>query len=636
MRRGAALWPVAVGIGWRQPHYREVMARGALDLDFLEVHTEDFLAPGGANRQLLLDAACRFPISLHGVGLGLGSAAGIDARHLARVRSLVDAVKPAAVSEHAAFTRARHRHALVHAHAPLPLPLSARGLSLLASQVDAAQQGLGRQILIENLSAYVAWDEDAIREVDFFNALAARTGCGLLLDLNSLFVNALNRGLDAETALRDGLAWLDDVEPTAVGQYHVSGHAQLDGMTVADHGGAIGEDVWSLYRHALTRIGARPTLVEWDKGVPPLPSLCEEVARARREQAALDRELIAPPPPRPRPSLRPHHGAVGEAPHGVHHGPRPALPTPTPTLTPTETGPDLSTLQAGLVTALLSAPGAEIAASSPAGLHALAGIRGGLPRALRAYQAHVSAQAERTLVMVYPRLRDRVEADRAGSFASLAWACWRRFPPEDGDPGEWGEALIQLLEGAEDQGLPPLWTALARIEWALHRAARIADPAPDLNSLALLGRLPAATVRLVLADHVVVYGGNGNGDGDGNGPGLRELLALAGESFGSGPRTSLMVWRDGWGGQSIALDDVTTRWFGSLRAAMDLERALLEAGSAFDFSAWLSAAVTRGWLARVEVVEPAEPAEPIPAVQAIQSRLALDGFARAVTPWVGR
>lgn len=612
MRRGAALWPVAVGIGWRQPHYREVMARGALDLDFLEVHTEHFLAPGGANRQLLLDASGRFPISLHGVGLGLGSAAGIDTRHLQRVRSLMDAIKPASVSEHAAFTRARHGHGVVHAHEQLPLPLSPRGLSLLASQVDAAQQCLGRQILIENVSAYLAWEEDgeaeAIREVDFFNALAAQTGCGLLLDLNSLFVNALNRGLDAEAALHECLAWLDGVEPTAVGQYHVSGHASLEGMTIADHGGAIGEDVWSLYRHALTQIGARPTLIEWDKGLPPLASLCEEVARARREQAALDRELIAPPPPRPRPSMRLRHEPPQEAPRSVRRGPRPALPTPTPTST--EGGQDLSSLQSGLVAALLGAPGADAATPAPAGLRALAGIRGGLPRALRAYQAHVSALAERTLASVYPRLRDRVEADRAGSFASLAWACWRRFPPQDGDLGEWGEALIGLLASAEADGLPPLWTALARIEWTLHRVARIADPAPDLNSLALLGRLPAGAVRLVLADHVVLH------EGDGGGPGMQALLELACESFGSGPRASLMVWRDGWGGQSMALDEVTTRWCRSLRAALDLERALLEAGSGFDFSAWLSAAVTRGWLARVETIEPAETEMPRAIFQA--------------------
>lgn len=614
MKRGTTLWPVAVGIGWRQPHYREVMAHSALDLDFLEVHTENFLAPGGAGRQLLLDAARRCPVSLHGVGLGLGSAVGVDYRHLQRVRALIEAVKPAVVSEHAGFTRVRHRHGIVHAHQPLPVPLSPRGLSRLVSQVDAVQQGLGRQILIENLGAHLAWDEDVISEPDFLNALAGRTGCGLLLDLNSVFVQALNRGLDDEAALRAGLGWLDGVEPAAVGQYHVSGHSRVDGLVFADHGSAVGEAVWSLYRHALIHIGARPTLIEWDNALPPLTALCGEVARARREQAALDRELIAPPPPRP--SSR--HERVRPTSRTAERGTAPMLSTAVCQPPPRERQglpdlhdlpdlpdlPDLLDLQACLVTALLAGPGADIALQAPPGLRALAGIAGGLPRALRAYQAHLSAQAERALAVVYPRLRERVEVDEPGSFASLAWACWRRHPPADGDLGEWGEALVGLLAGAEAEGLPPLWTALARIEWELHRVARIADPLADLDSLALLGRLPAGAVRLVLADHVALHGCDA--------PGPRALLELASESFGSGPRHALMVWRDGWGGQSIALDGVTTRWFESLRAGLDLERALHEVGAAFDFSAWLSTAVTRGWLDRVETVE------------------------MAVTPWGGR
>ncbi|WP_431103317.1 multinuclear nonheme iron-dependent oxidase [Roseateles noduli] len=628
MKRGSTLWPVAVGIGWRQPHYREVMAHSALDLDFLEVHTENFLAPGGAGRQLLLDAARRCPVSLHGVGLGLGSAVGVDYRHLQRVRALIEAVKPAVVSEHAGFTRVRHRHGIVHAHQPLPVPLSPRGLARLVSQVDAVQQGLGRQILIENLGAHVGWDEDVISEPDFLNALAERTGCGLLLDLNSVFVHALNRGLDDEAALRAGLGWLDGVEPAAVGQYHVSGHSRVDGLVFADHGSAVGEAVWSLYSHALTHIGARPTLIEWDNALPPLTALCGEVARARREQAALDRELIAPPPPRPSsrhervrptspPTSRPTSRIAAErdtAPMpstAVSQPPardRRCLPDAElpnlPDVSNQPHLPDLADQQAGLVTALLAGPGTDIADLAPAGLRALAGITGGLPRALRAYQAHLSAQAERALAAVYPRLRERVEADEPGSFASLAWACWRRHPPADGDLGEWGEVLVGLLAGAEAEGLPPLWTAQARIEWELHRVARIADPQADLDSLALLGRLPAGAVRLVLADHVALHGCDA--------PGPRALLELASESFGSGPRHALMVWRDGWGAQSIALDGVTTRWFESLRAGLDLERALHEVGAAFDFSAWLSTAVTRGWLARVETVE------------------------MAVTPWGGR
>jgi len=605
MRRGATLWPVAVGIGWRQPHYREVMARGPLDLDFLEVPTEDFLAPGVARRQLLLDAARRFPISLHGTGLGLGSAAGVDVRHLQRVRALVEAVKPAAVSEHAGFARARHGLATVHAHEQLPVPFSARGLSLLASQVDTVQQCLGRQILVENLGAYLAWEEDTIRETDFFNALADGTGCGLLLDLTSLFVNALNRGRDEEAALRESLAWLDGVDASAVGQYHLSGHSRAAGMVVADHGGDVGEPVWALYRHALARIGARPTLIERDHALPALAVLCEEVARARTAQSAFDREHIAPPPPRPSSRLEAARAAAQAGDRGGRRGAVPGKAAAKPsadmqTIGSCVAGPALADLQSGLIAALLTPPGADAALQTPAGLRAPAGIDGGVPRVLRAYQAHGSAQAERALAAVYPRLRDRVEEHQSGSFSALAWACWRHHPPVDGDLGEWGEALIGLLAGAQAQGLPPLWTALARVEWELHRVARIEEPRQDLNSLALLGRLPAGSVRLVLADHVALHGGDTAGD--------QALLELAGESFGDGPRASLMVWRDGWGGRSIALDGLTTRWLESLRAGFDLERALLAVGTAFDFSAWLSAGVSRGWLARVETVQTAETA----------------------------
>lgn len=602
MRPGAALWPVAVGVSWRQPHYREVMAGGPLDLDFLEVHAEDFLAPGGASRQLLVEASRRWPISLHGVGLGLGSAAGIDLEQLQRLRALADAVKPGLVSEHAGFTRVRQSRGIVHAHERLPLPFSAAGLSLLASQVDVAQQTLGRQILIENLGAYVCWEEDSLREPEFLNALAARTGCGLLVDLGTLLVNALNRGRDQETALRDCVAWLDDLEPSTVGQYHLSGHSRWEGMVVDGHGHCVDDTVWALYDHALMRLGARPTLIEWEHDTPTLARLCEEVARARRAQAALDRELIAPPPPRPSSRRAAVHGLKQGLPPATSRGHRPAdAEQPAASL---ETGDALMLAQQSMVvSALLSEPGADVARLAPVGLRALDGLPGGLSQALRAYQSHVCRRAERALAAVYPRLRERMEHDRAGSFASLAWTCWRRHPPTQGDVGEWGEALIGLLASFQAEGVPPSWTSLARIEWELHRVERIADPRPDLDTLALLGRLPARAVRLVIAEHVVLHAGH---------PGLESVLDLAADCFGQGPRASLMVWRDGWGGRLMALDGVSTRWIHALRDGFDLERALLEVGPAFDFSAWLSAAVTHGWLARVETAD------------------------LALTPWAGR
>ena len=298
MRAGAPLWPVAVGIAWRQPHYQEAMVRGAAGIDFLEVVTEDFLAPGGAARQLLLEAARRFPLSLHGVGLGLGSAIGIDGAHLRQVRKLVDAVQPGQVSEYACFNRVHRPGAPIHLHARLPIPFSERSLSLLADHVDAAQEALGRQILMEPIATCLAWDEDALSEPAFFNALARRTGCGVLVNLGSLIVNALNRGQRDEACVHAGVAWLDEIDPAVVGQYHLAGHSQVQEVAFGGQGDPVGEDVWSLYRHALGRIGARPTVVDRGRSPPSLATLTEEVARARREQQAFDREVIAPPPPR--------------------------------------------------------------------------------------------------------------------------------------------------------------------------------------------------------------------------------------------------------------------------------------------------------------------------------------------------
>jgi hypothetical protein len=255
---------------------------------------------------------------------------------------------------------------------------------------------------------------------------------------------------------------------------------------------------------------------------------------------------------------------------------------------------ELAALQAGLVDAVLAPPGLEPAQLAPKGLKALPGIRGALPQALRAYRGHARALSERALTSIFPRLRERMEGRHPGSFAAIAWSCWRRHAPVEGDLGEWGQALTGLLAEAEADGLPPAWTALARLEWALHRAERVADPVQDLGSLALLGRLPAGAVRLVLADHVDLHRGDTAA--------MRELLALPPECFGAGPREAVIVWRDGWRGQWAALDGSVLRWCEALREGADLERALLDAGLAFDFSAWLPAAVARGWLARVETV----------------------------------
>lgn len=257
---------------------------------------------------------------------------------------------------------------------------------------------------------------------------------------------------------------------------------------------------------------------------------------------------------------------------------------------------ELLTAQSRLVDAVLAPPGSELAAMAPAGVRPLAGIKGGLDRALQAYRTHAGVLADRALTAIYPRLRERMEAQAEGSFAALAWSCWRGNAPTQGDLGDWGEVLIARLERArQEDGFPAAWVAIARMEWALHRIERQPDAGPDLSSLALLGRLSPAALRLTLSDLAVLQRCDV--------PELAEVAALPEEACGDGPRVALMVWREGWKGAVIALDLPTLRWCEALCDGLDLERALMAAGPHFDFSAWLPAAVRRGWLARVESVD---------------------------------
>lgn len=271
----------AVGIGWRQPHYRELIER-APALGFIEVHSENFFADGGAALSVLRDARARYPVSLHGVGLALGSAAGLDAWHLERLARLVDAIEPAWVSDHASFARAPLAAGapVVHANDLLPIAFTEASLDIMAANVSRVQDRLRRPILVENLSAYVRWHDDSIAEPEFFNRLAARTGCGVLLDVNNLVVNALNEGLDDADAARAACAWIDALDVSKVGEIHLAGYNDAGPLVIDDHGSRVHAPVWPVYRHAVRRCGAVPTLIEWDTDVPALDVLLDEAARA--------------------------------------------------------------------------------------------------------------------------------------------------------------------------------------------------------------------------------------------------------------------------------------------------------------------------------------------------------------------
>lgn len=267
----------SVGIGWRQPHY-ESLLDSLPTLGFLEVHSENFFGRGGAALALLMAGRAHYDISLHGVGLSLGSACGLDAWHLDRLAALVAKVEPVRVSDHASFARVGSG---LHANDLLPIAFSADSLDVMVANVQRVQERLKRPILVENLSAYLAWADDAISEPEFFNALTQRSGCGVLLDVNNLVVNARNQGLAKDAAVHAACQWIDALRPGTVGELHLAGHTELPGIVIDDHGSRVSAEVWQVYAHAVKRLGSLPSLIEWDTDVPPLDVLLDEARLAR-------------------------------------------------------------------------------------------------------------------------------------------------------------------------------------------------------------------------------------------------------------------------------------------------------------------------------------------------------------------
>ncbi len=292
-----------VGIGQRQPHYAE-FARRCPALGFVEVHSENFFADGGAALAVLEGVRATHALSLHGVGLGLGSAVGLDDWHLERLARLVERTQPVRVSDHASFARAAlPGGSLVHAADLLPIAFSEASLGVLCANVARVQERLARPILVENLSAYLSLDDPGqMPEVEFFRRLVAQSGCGMLLDVNNLVVNALNaersrepRGeplepLEREArAVRTACAFIDGLPPAAVGEIHLAGYCEAGPLVIDDHGSRVHPPVWRVYRHALERLGCVPTLIEWDTGLPALDVLLQEATTA----AALQRDVRA-------------------------------------------------------------------------------------------------------------------------------------------------------------------------------------------------------------------------------------------------------------------------------------------------------------------------------------------------------
>ena len=273
---GVRVLTARAGIGLRTPHVAEVLQRPG-DVTWVEVHAENYMG-GGPLRRDLERIRREMPLSLHGVGLSLGSAAGLDRRHLARLADLVERFEPALVSEHLAWSVVGS----AYLNDLLPLPLDEEALAVVVCHVDEVQTRLRRPILVENPSSYLRFVHATMSEPEFLGALVARTGCRLLCDVNNVYVSAHNLGLDP-------IAYLEALPAYAVEQIHLAGHAVNDAesrtILIDDHGSRTAPAVWTLYRAALARFGIVPTLIEWDSALPPLPVLLDEAAQADREIA---------------------------------------------------------------------------------------------------------------------------------------------------------------------------------------------------------------------------------------------------------------------------------------------------------------------------------------------------------------
>lgn len=278
---------IAVGIGWRHPHYGDLL-ESLPDLDFIEVHSENFFGAGGASLAVLQQARAYYAVSLHGVGLALGSASGVDAWHLDQLARLVERIQPVRVSDHACFARGALAGGRdVHAADLLPIPFNAAALSVLCANVQRVQDRLKRPLLVENLSAYISFNNADREETTFLTDLVQRTGCSLLVDVNNIYVNALNerRAGGSADAVASCIRWLDHIPVGVVGELHVAGHVDCGDMAIDDHGSCVSGEVWQIYRHAQQRFGGVPALVEWDTDIPPLAVLLGEAAKARSVHA---------------------------------------------------------------------------------------------------------------------------------------------------------------------------------------------------------------------------------------------------------------------------------------------------------------------------------------------------------------
>lgn len=267
--------PNSPGVGYKPQHFQELLDTPG-SVGWLEIHAENYMGDGGRPLAQLRHLAERFPISVHGVGLSIGGEGRLDPDHLARLKHLVGWTNPASFSEHLAWST----HETEFLNDLLPLPYTDATLARVADHIDEVQEVVGRQMLLENPSSYLAFDESTYGETDFLREIAKRTGCGLLLDVNNVFISATNLETDAKS-------YIDAFPLDLVGEIHLAGHDEDHDdhgkpLLIDSHGREVAEPVWALYDYTIRKGGARPSLIEWDNDVPDWPILEAEAARAAR------------------------------------------------------------------------------------------------------------------------------------------------------------------------------------------------------------------------------------------------------------------------------------------------------------------------------------------------------------------
>ncbi|PKG38047.1 DUF692 domain-containing protein [Psychromonas sp. Urea-02u-13] len=271
---------ILVGVGLRHAHFADILT-SPKEVDFVEVHSENFFGQGGGALSVLNQVREIYPVSLHSTAMGLGSIADIPATYLQHLKRLTTNIDPFLMSEHASFTWGHHQGQLINSGDLLPIKHTHQNLKRMCEQVDKVQSFLGRRLIIENVSAYIQFDESDLSEAEFLTQLCQQTGAKILLDINNIAVNSINfEGGDIQQSVAD---YINVLPKDSVAQIHLAGCSPVSAgqLTIDDHACPVSDDVWLAYQQAITRFGAVPTLVEWDNNLPEWSVLIKEAQKAR-------------------------------------------------------------------------------------------------------------------------------------------------------------------------------------------------------------------------------------------------------------------------------------------------------------------------------------------------------------------